>query len=218
MPAPAEPLRRLPVPTRLIARETIGSFLTRLAFANALRVPHLLALAAITTSMRSFSPSTNDTRGWSETTPDRIAALAGRPLPELAAAIPLLDTMTPADTTPLRACGHCTAARNVTGMVIVGARARDYLCLRAGQGEPSAGDGRAYRERNSGGNQGPSSWAALIMSQAGMGRLDRDASVRISRRGRRAGRPADGPRRAGRDSRPDQARAGRGLRASGRWC
>jgi hypothetical protein len=130
MPAPAEPLRRLPVPARLIARETIGSFLTRLAFANNLRIPHLLALAAITTDTRSFSLATDDTRGWSESTPDQIAALAGRPLPELAAAIPLLASMTPPDTAPLRACGHCTAAKNVTGMVIIRARARDYLCLR----------------------------------------------------------------------------------------
>jgi hypothetical protein len=130
MPAPAEPLRRLPVPARLIARETIGSFLTRLAFANSLRVPHLLALAAITTGTRSFSPATDDTRGWSESAPDQIAALAGRPLPELAAAIPSLAGMTPPDTTLLRACGHCTAAKNVTGMVIIRARARDYLCLR----------------------------------------------------------------------------------------
>jgi hypothetical protein len=130
MPAPAEPLRPLPVPARLIARETIGSFLTRLAFANSLRIPHLLALAAITTDQRSFTPATDDTRGWSESTPGQIAALADRPLPELAAAIPLLDTMTPADTAPLRACGHCTAAKNITGMVIIRARARDYLCLR----------------------------------------------------------------------------------------
>jgi hypothetical protein len=38
--------------------------------------------------------------------------------------------MKPAGTVPLRACGHCTAAKNVTGMVIIRARARDYLCLR----------------------------------------------------------------------------------------
>jgi len=128
MPVPAEPLRRLPVPVRLIARETTGSFLTRLAFANSLRVPHLLALASITTDQRSFTPATDDTRGWTGSTPGRIAALAGRPLPELAAAIPLLATMTPADTAPLRACWHCIAAKNVTGMVIL--RARDYLCAR----------------------------------------------------------------------------------------
>jgi len=130
MPATAEPLRRLPVPVRLIARETIGSFLTRLAFANSLRVPHLLALTAITTDQRSFTPATDDTRGWSDSTPDRIAALADRLLAELAAAIPLLATMTPADTAPLRACGHCTASKNVTGMVILRARPGDYLCLR----------------------------------------------------------------------------------------
>lgn len=128
MTAPAEPLRRLPVPVRLIARETIGSFLTRLTFANSLRIPHLLSLAAVTA--RGLTPATDDTRGWSASTPDRIAALAGRPLPELAAAIPLLATMTPAGTVPLRACGHCTAAKNIAGMVILRARPRDYLCAR----------------------------------------------------------------------------------------
>jgi len=38
--------------------------------------------------------------------------------------------MTPAGTAPLRACGYCAAAKNVTGMVIIRAHARDYLCLR----------------------------------------------------------------------------------------
>jgi hypothetical protein len=113
-----------------MARETIGSFLTRLAFANSLRIPHMLALTAITTDTRSFSPATDDTRGWSESTPARIAALAGRALPELAAAIPLLATRTPAGTAPLHACRRCAAAKNVTGMVIIRARPRDYLCTR----------------------------------------------------------------------------------------
>jgi hypothetical protein len=126
--APAEPLRRLPVPVRPFPRETIGSFLTRLAFANSLRIPHLLSLAAVTA--RGLTPATDDTRGWSASTPDRIAALSGRPLPELAAAIPLLATMAPAGTAPLRACGRCTAAKNITGMIILRARPRDYLCAR----------------------------------------------------------------------------------------
>jgi Family of unknown function (DUF6308) len=38
--------------------------------------------------------------------------------------------MTPTDTAPLRACGRCAAAKNITGMVILRARARDYLCAR----------------------------------------------------------------------------------------
>lgn len=129
MTAPDEPPRRLPVPVRLIASETIGSFLTRLAFANSLRVTHLLSLAGISRA-RSFSPATDDDAGWFPSTPARIAALAGRPLHELAAAIPLLDGVTPAGTALLRACGHCTAAKNVTGMVIIRASPRDYLCTR----------------------------------------------------------------------------------------
>jgi hypothetical protein len=127
--APDEPPRRLPVPVRPISRETIGSFLTRLAFANSLRVAHLLSLAGISRA-RSFTPATDDDAGWPPSTPARIAALAGRPLPELAAAIPLLAGITPAGTALLRACGHCTAAKNVTGMVIIRASPRDYLCTR----------------------------------------------------------------------------------------
>jgi hypothetical protein len=127
--APDEPPRRLPVPVRLIARETIGSFLTRLAFANSLRVSHLLSLAGISRA-RPFTAATDDDAGWSASTPDRIAALAGRALPELAAAVPLLAGLAPAGTALLRACGHCTAAKNVTSMVIVRASPRDYLCIR----------------------------------------------------------------------------------------
>ncbi|MGD0247057.1 MAG: hypothetical protein ABSB59_42955 [Streptosporangiaceae bacterium] len=129
MPAPDELPRRLPVPVRLIGRETIGSFLTRLAFANSLRVAHLLSLAGISRA-RSFTPATDDDAGWPPSAPDRIAALAGRALPELAAAIPLLAGRTPSGTALLRACGHCAAAKNVTGMVIIRASPRDYLCTR----------------------------------------------------------------------------------------
>jgi hypothetical protein len=45
----------------------------------------------------------------------------------MAAAIPLLAGVTPAGTVLLRACGHRTAAKNVTGMVIIRASPRDYL-------------------------------------------------------------------------------------------
>jgi hypothetical protein len=38
--------------------------------------------------------------------------------------------MAPAGTALLRACGHCTAAKNVTGMVIIRASPREYLCTR----------------------------------------------------------------------------------------
>jgi hypothetical protein len=127
--APDEPPRRLPVPVRLVARETIGSFLTRLALANSLRVSHLLSLSGISRA-RPFTAATDDKAGWSASTPDRVAALAGRALPGLAAAIPLLAGMAPAGTALLRACGHCTARKNITGMVIIRASPRDYLCTR----------------------------------------------------------------------------------------
>ena len=128
MAPPAEPLRSLPVAARPLRGETIGSFLTRLAYANSMRVPYLLTLAGITG--RPFTPATDDTRGWSATTPHRIAALAGHPLPALAAAIPALAGTAPAGAVLLRACGYCAATRNITTMVIICARPHDYLCTR----------------------------------------------------------------------------------------
>ena len=122
--------RRLPFPTRPFHRETAGSFLTRLAYDNNLRIPHLLALAGIATYTRSFTPATDDTRGWSAQTPDRIAALSGRSLPEMAAAIPALAMTAATSSRPLRACPRCTAAKNITGIVIIRARPHDYLCIR----------------------------------------------------------------------------------------
>jgi hypothetical protein len=128
--APGERLRQLPVPVRPLTSETAGSFLSRLALANSLRIQHVLALTQISSSLRYFSPATDDTRGWSPGTPQLIADLAGRPLPQLAAAIPLLATMTAASTTPVHACRRCAAAKGITGMVIIRARPGDYLCTR----------------------------------------------------------------------------------------
>jgi hypothetical protein len=138
-PAPEPPLRRLPIPVRPIRCETIGSFLTRLAYANDLRIPHLLDLTAIARHERwVITPATEDHHGWSPSTPHRIAALTGRPLTSLATAFPVVaEFLSPEPATAvtpearlLRACRHCTAARNITGMVIVRARPHDYLCIR----------------------------------------------------------------------------------------
>ena len=79
MTPPPEPLRQLPVTARPFHRETIGSFLTRLASANRIRIWHMLQLTAISArEQRGFTPATDDWLGWSPSTPHRIAALAGR--------------------------------------------------------------------------------------------------------------------------------------------
>ncbi len=89
MTPPAEPLRQLPFTARPFRRETIGSFLTRLASANRIRIWHMLQLTAISVQQqRGFTPATDDWLGWSPSTPHRIAALAGRPLAALTAAFP----------------------------------------------------------------------------------------------------------------------------------
>lgn len=138
MGPPAEPLRRLPIPVRPFHRETIGSFLTRLAHTNDLRVPHLLELTAIASrEPQEITPATDDHHGWSPSTPHRIAALTGRPLSNLAVAFPVIaEFLAPAPATPapsaaklLRACRYCAAARNITSMIIVRARPQDYLCI-----------------------------------------------------------------------------------------
>ena len=137
MPPPPEPLRRLPFTARPFHRETIGSFLTRLASANRIRVASLLELAAISVAEQpDFTPATDGYRGWSPSTPSRIAALCGRPMDSLAAAFPpvaeFLAQPPPAPHTGKiqRACRHCAAAQNITSMVIVRARPHDYLCVR----------------------------------------------------------------------------------------
>jgi hypothetical protein len=139
MPPPAEPLRQLPFTARPFRRETIGSFLTRLASANRIRIWHMLQLTAISVrEQREFTPATDDWLGWSPSTPHRIAALAGRPLAGLAAAFPAVaGFLAQPERLPVpqagkiqRACRHCTAAQNITSMVIVQARPHGYLCVR----------------------------------------------------------------------------------------
>lgn len=135
----AEPLRQLPFTARPFRRETIGSFLTRLASANRIRTWHMLQLTAISIQQqRGFTSATDDSRGWSPSTPHRIAALAGRPLASLTAAFPAVkEFLTQPARPPIlqagkihRACRRCAAAQNITSMVIVRARPHDYLCIR----------------------------------------------------------------------------------------
>ena len=139
MTPPAEPLRQLPFTARPFRRETIGSFLTRLASANHIRTWHMLQLTAISVQQqRGFTPATDDWLGWSPSTPHRIAALTGRPLASLAAAFPAVkEFLTQSARPPIpqagkihRACRHCAAAQNISSMVIVRARPHDYLCVR----------------------------------------------------------------------------------------
>jgi len=69
MTPPAEPLRQLPFTPRPFHRETIGSFLTRLASANRIRIWHILQLTAISArEQRGFTPATHDWLGWSPST------------------------------------------------------------------------------------------------------------------------------------------------------
>jgi hypothetical protein len=134
-------LRALPVRVRPFPAETTGSFLSRLAHANSTPIPHLLQLAGVQLhDARSFSPATDGRLGWSKTTPGRIAVLAGRPLASLQAALPALTG--PAASGPsssstsgragqlMRACPHCTAAKNIEETVLLHGRPQDYLCLR----------------------------------------------------------------------------------------
>ncbi len=139
MPETAGP-RALPVRVRPFPAETIGSFLSRLGHANSIPIPHLLQLAGVQLhDVRPFSPATDDRLGWSETTPGRIAALAGRPLAGLQAALPALTGSAasgPSSSTPgrpgqlMRACPHCAAAKNIEETVLLRGRPQDYLCVR----------------------------------------------------------------------------------------
>ena len=134
-----EPLRQLPFTARPFHRETIGSFLTRLASANRIRTWHMLQLTSISgQQQRGFTPATDDWLGWSPATPHRIAALAGRPLAALAAAFPAVADFLADPARPpashagkiQRAYRLCAAVQNIASMVIIRARPHDYLCVR----------------------------------------------------------------------------------------
>ncbi len=131
----AEPPRRLPVTITPFTAETIGSFLTRLARENSLRIKTLIQWLGPPLTRRQITPVTDTMAHWQSTNLIRLEHLTGRPLNRLALALPALtDTLAGRESDPtssvIRACRSCTAAKGIAPPVYRRARPHEHLCQR----------------------------------------------------------------------------------------
>lgn len=128
-------LRVLPISLPPMSRETIGSYLHRLAEANHITSIAITQLLGISGRYRRGD---DDPRGWTPHTLTALATLTGRPGAALTQALPALrplalhsgPTAPTTSTTPCVACHHCTASKGIAGIVIQRAASHELLCLR----------------------------------------------------------------------------------------
>jgi hypothetical protein len=126
------PTRLLPIALPPVHRETLGSYLGRLADANRLKpstLPELLG------QPRTAPRDADYPQSWSPTASNILATLTGRPVQTLIHALPALRN--PSTTgfatlpQPVRpACRTCMAARGIHGLVIQHAARHECVCLR----------------------------------------------------------------------------------------
>ncbi|MFE9197493.1 TniQ family protein [Streptomyces albidoflavus] len=136
MPTRPDYLRPLPIAPGPVHNETLGSYLHRLAVAN--NRPAGVLARLLGPLPPEFSPLSNSTAGWPPDSPDRLAALAGRPTDKLARALPALaDFLSPNRPGPRtdrllgRPCHCCTARRSPAASVVITlSPAHQHLCLR----------------------------------------------------------------------------------------
>lgn len=134
MPATDSTFRRLPITPPPIHRETLGSYLNRLAIAN--NRPRRTFAALLGPLPIGYTPASDSTAGWTPRSPHLLATLAGRPPEHLARALPALaDFLTAAPPRPTptvgRSCLCCAARRGAsTALVIVHIAVHHHICLR----------------------------------------------------------------------------------------
>jgi len=114
-----------------VHRETVGSFLGRLADANRLKPHTLPALLGISTLPRHTDPKTP----WPQAAVTILATLTGRPATALTAALPALAQPPPGTRSagPGRirpACRSCMAVRGILSTVIQHTSDHQDICLR----------------------------------------------------------------------------------------
>lgn len=126
-------IRQLPLSPPPVHRETVGSFLGRLADANRLRPRTLPTLLGISTLSRHADPK----RPWPPGALAMLADLTGYTAETLRTALPALDasrasTRTPQDgASRIRpACCTCMDARGITSIVIQHTTDHEDICLR----------------------------------------------------------------------------------------
>jgi hypothetical protein len=128
-------LRVLPISLPPMSRETIGSYLHRLADANHITSTAVTQLLGIS---RRYRRGDDDPAGWTPQTLMALAILTGRPGTALVHALPGLRSLARRDTdtapttsiTPCIACQHCAASKGISGIVIQRAASHELLCLR----------------------------------------------------------------------------------------
>ena len=126
-------LRVLPISPPPMSRETIGSYLHRLADANHVTSTAIAQLLGIN---RRYRRADDDPTGWTPHTITELATLTGRSGIALAQALPALrplaepDVGASAATTPCVACRHCAASKGIHGLVIQRAASHEHICLR----------------------------------------------------------------------------------------
>jgi hypothetical protein len=132
-------VRALPIGLSPVSRETLGSYLHRLADAN-----HI-TIATITHQLglnRRYRRGDDDPTNWTARTVFALAALTSRTTTTLTQALPALRLIAPAGTvrvvpeagsTLCVACRCCMAGRGIHGLVIQQASCHDCVCLRHGR-------------------------------------------------------------------------------------
>lgn len=124
-------IRRLPLSPPPVHRETVGSFLGRLADANRLKPHTLPALLDVRTLPRHADPTTP----WPSVAVTTLATLTGRTSTALANALPALAPPPPLAVPNARgrirpACRSCMSARGILSTVIQHTADHEDVCLR----------------------------------------------------------------------------------------
>lgn len=130
-------IRALPIGLSPVSRETLGSYLHRLADANHITIAAMTQQLGIS---RRYRRTDDDPTNWTTRTVLALAALTSRPTTTLSRALPALRLIATADiagvtptgagSTRCVACRCCTAGKGIHGLVIQRTGRHEYVCLR----------------------------------------------------------------------------------------
>lgn len=128
-------VRSLPIGLSPLGRETLGSYLHRLADANHIAVASITQLLGV---HRRYRRHDDDPTDWTTQTVTTLAILTSRPSRSLIIALPALQRLdirsaaTPAQPAGRQyaACSLCTASKDIPGLAIQSGGHHECVCLR----------------------------------------------------------------------------------------